>query len=70
MRNDNWMKGEFFFKALINSFQAPAFNKRGSVLSPESFASKDEARAAYPDCKWPAEDLAGVIFCPDPEELK
>jgi hypothetical protein len=68
VRNENWMKGEFYFRALVK-IKSPYKNMW--QLSAEFYESEEEARKTYgSDCKWPAEDLDGVIFCPDLEELE
>lgn len=68
MRNDKWMKGEFYFKALL---YIPTGLSGCWKLTEHYFASKEEAQEYCGSGKivWPVEDLDGVIFAPDPEEL-
>lgn len=72
MRNDKWMKGEFYFMALIRYKLDEFVGKEWALTRNEFFESKEQAQAKYLnyEVKWPAEDLDGVIFCPDPEELE
>lgn len=66
MRNDKWMKGEFLFPLVYRMPDEPSF-----LITDVVFKNKEDAKkwANGREFFWPAENLEGVVFCPDQEEI-